>query len=305
MNSSKAFDDVAAYLEGIAYSGNDIDYGEIARIAASPAALFQRIFTFVAEVSISEYVRKRRLTIAGHELANSDSSVLDVAVKYGFQSHAAFTRAFQAHHGVTPTEARLHPAKLSSYLPINFSEMRFIGGKRIMAELKKITYKETEERLMVGMGRETSFQEAGQVWREFFEGGACEIVNDIPAESRCCGDIDANDGIGLMCDFKDKDTFTIVIGDFVRTGTAIPEGLAAQHIPKGFAAHVQIEGNSIPDILSSAYLLITEAIEKTGAELDHEHFYWCEVYTKERYSEPLRRGEKVALDYILPVKAMP
>ena len=58
----------------------------------------------------------------------------------------------------------------------------------------------------------------------------------------------------------------------------------------------------LEDIIPSAYLLITEAIEKTGRQIDFEHFYWCDVYTCERYCEPMRRGEKVILDYILPVK---
>ncbi len=96
--------------------------------------------------------------------------------------------------------------------------------------------------------------------------------------------------------------FTVLIGDFVKIGTIIPDELATKYIPKGITAHIQIEGNCLEDIIPSAYLLITEAIEKTGRQIDFEHFYWCDVYTCERYCEPMRRGEKVILDYILPVK---
>jgi AraC-like DNA-binding protein len=138
MNSSKAFDDVILYLEKTIFDGCEIDYNEISKIAMSPAALFQRIFIFVSGISISDYVRKRRLTLAGHELKNNDISVLDAAMKYGFQSHSSFTRAFKEHHGITPSEAKVKSTKLNDYLPINFSEMRFIGGKRIMAEMKKM-----------------------------------------------------------------------------------------------------------------------------------------------------------------------
>ncbi|MDR2025367.1 MAG: hypothetical protein LBQ71_19480 [Hungatella sp.] len=87
MDSSKTFDDVIMYLEKIISDGCDIDYNEISKITMSPAALFQRIFIFVSGISISDYVRKRRLTIAGHELKNNDISILDIAIKYGFQSH--------------------------------------------------------------------------------------------------------------------------------------------------------------------------------------------------------------------------
>jgi AraC family transcriptional regulator len=301
MNSSKAFDDVILYLEKTIFDGCEIDYNEISKITMSPAALFQRIFIFVSGISISDYVRKRRLTLAGHELKNNDISVLNVAIKYGFQSHSAFTRAFKEHHGITPSEAKLESAKLNDYLPINFSEMRFIGGKRIMAEMKKIIYKKADERLMVGMHRETSFSDAGNAWRDFFQSDAIEKLNML-SDAKCCDDIDANDGIGLMYNFIDNQNFHIIIGDFVQIGTQIPEGLFVKHIPKGLAAHVQIEGNNVADILDSAYLLITEAVEKTGGEIDYENFYWCEVYTHERYCEPLNRGEKVTIDYIMPVK---
>jgi len=152
------------------------------------------------------------------------------------------------------------------------------------------------------MYRETSFSKAGNVWQDFFQSDVIEKLNML-SDVKSCDDIDANDGIGLMYNFIDNQNFNIIIGDFVQTGTEIPEGLFAKHIPKGLTAQVQIEGNNIADILDSAYLLITEAVEKTGEEIDYENFYWCEVYTHERYSVPLNRGEKVIIDYIMPVKA--
>lgn len=301
MNSSKTFDDVIQYLEKTIVDGGEIDYNEISKIAMSPAALFQRIFIFISGVSIADYVRKRKLTMAGLNLKNSDISVLDVAIKYGFQSHSAFSRAFKEHHGITPSEAKLETANLNIFLPINYLEMRFIGGKRIMAEMKKIIYKEAEERLMIGMHTETSFFEAGKVWQAFFEGDTPEKLS-VVSDVKRCDDIDANVGIGMMYDFKDMNHFELVIGDFVHVGTEIPEGLYSKHIPSGLTAHIQIEGNQVPDIVESAYLLITEAVEKTGKQIDHENFYWCEVYTNERYCEPSSRGEKVTIDYIVPIK---
>ncbi len=171
-----------------------------------------------------------------------------------------------------------------------------------MSEMKRIIYKEAPERVMIGMNRETSFKNAGKVWGEFYNGGAFEKLNALPTDARCCDDIDAADGIGLMYGFKNRDDFSIIIGDFFKTDTPVPEGLFSKQIPKGLTARIQIEGNNIADIISSAYLLITEAVEKTGGEIDFKNFYWCEVYTLERYSEPLKRGEKVIIDYIVPVK---
>lgn len=301
MNSSKIFNDVMLYIEKTIFDGCEIDYNEISKIAMSPAALFQRIFIFVAGVSISDYVRKRRLTLAGQELKNSDISVIDAAVKYGFQSHSSFTRAFKEHHSITPSEVKNKTAVLNNYLPINFSEMRFIGGKRIMAEMKKITYKEAPERIMAGFHRETDFYKVSGVWQEYFKSETDQKLKTL-AEFSCCEDIDPCDSIGFMYNFKGTDNFDFIIGDFYKPDTEIPEGLFSKHIPKALTAQIQVEGNNIGDIIASAYLLITEAVEKTGKEIDFDNFYWVEVYTLERYCEPMKRGEKVTIDYIMPIK---
>lgn len=301
MKTSKVFDDVILYLETIILDGSEINYEEISKLAMCPAALFQRIFTFVSGISINDYVRKRRLTLAAYDLKNDNRTVLDVAVKYGFQSHSAFTRAFKDHHGLTPSEAKLFSAKVNNYLPMNFSDMRLIGGKRIMAEMKKITYQNVDERLMVGMQRATSFYDAGKVWQEYFVSDTIDQLSRL-SEVKECDDIDDNEGIGCMFNFSDEMHFTLILGDFVKVGTKIPEGISSKYIPKGITAQIQIEGNNVDDILDSAYFLITEAIEKTDREIDFDNFYWCEVYTCERYCEPIRRGDKVIIDYIVPVK---
>ena len=151
MNNSKVFDDVIRYVEQIIQDGAEVDDAEIARITMIPAALFQRVFVFLSGVSIADYVRKRKLTLAGQTLQSSDSSVLDIAIQFGFQSHSAFTRAFKQHHGITPVQARQSATELKSYPPLEFLDMRFIGGKRIMAQMKQITYKETPERRWSGL----------------------------------------------------------------------------------------------------------------------------------------------------------
>ena len=301
MNYSKTFGKVIKYLEELVVSGDEIDYEEIGRIVVAPVALFQRIFVFISNVTIAEYVRKRRLTQAGLDLKKGNDSVIDIAFKYGFHSHSAFSRAFKEYHGITPSQAKQKNAKLNEYYPMNYLDMRYIGGKRIMAELKKIVYKEFEERLMVGVHNNTSFFEAGNAWKSYFESDKIYYLKSL-SEFTYCEDIDENDGIGMMFNFQDTNTFELILGDFMRVNTPVPHDLYQKHIPSGTVACIQIEGNNIAEIVDSAFLLITEAIEKTDQEIDFEQFYWCEIYTKERYSLPLSRGEKVVIDYILPVK---
>nr|WP_276575923.1 AraC family transcriptional regulator [Oceanirhabdus seepicola] len=99
---------------------NNIDYEEIAKRAYCSTYHFQRMFSFIIGTPLSEYIRRRKLTLAAFELQNSDLKIIDLGMKYGYESPDAFTRAFQRQHGVTPTEARKMGVHLKSYSRISF-----------------------------------------------------------------------------------------------------------------------------------------------------------------------------------------
>lgn len=99
---------------------SSIDYNKAAKIACCSTYHFQRMFSFITDVHLSEYIRRRRLTLAAFELQNSDVRVIDIALKYGYDSPEAFTRAFQNLHGVTPTLARNAGSKLKAYPRMSF-----------------------------------------------------------------------------------------------------------------------------------------------------------------------------------------
>ena len=84
----------------------DIDIAEAARRAVCSPFYFQRLFAIVTGMTVGEYVRKRRLTLAASDLASGNAKVIDVALAYGYDSPDAFTRAFRTMHGVTPQAAR-------------------------------------------------------------------------------------------------------------------------------------------------------------------------------------------------------
>lgn len=80
----------------------DISYEEASKIAGCSLYCFQRIFSYIAGISLSEYVRRRKMTQAAFELQRTNSKVIDVALKYGYSSPTSFNRAFQSIHGITP-----------------------------------------------------------------------------------------------------------------------------------------------------------------------------------------------------------
>ncbi|MEV1289216.1 AraC family transcriptional regulator [Micromonospora sp. NPDC049679] len=97
-----------------------IEVAELARIAVTSEYHFRRLFSALAGVPLSEYIRRRRLTVAGAEVLAGQRTLLDVAVRYGYRSGEAFARAFRAVHGVGPGEARRGGAALQSQPRISF-----------------------------------------------------------------------------------------------------------------------------------------------------------------------------------------
>ena len=83
-----------------------IDYDIVAAHSFSSSYHFQRVFSILCGFTIGEYIRNRRLTLAGKELVGNDTKVIDVALKYGYESPDSFTRAFKQLHGVLPSQAR-------------------------------------------------------------------------------------------------------------------------------------------------------------------------------------------------------
>lgn len=107
-----------AYVED--HLAGEIKQEELARIACCSAYNFNRMFSFLTDISLTEYIRRRKLTLAAIELQNSEIKVIDLALKYGYNSPISFSRAFQALHGVTPTEARCGGVTLKAYPRISF-----------------------------------------------------------------------------------------------------------------------------------------------------------------------------------------
>ncbi|MFH8745759.1 GyrI-like domain-containing protein [Streptomyces rimosus] len=97
-----------------------IEVSQLARIAMTSEYHFRRMFSALAGVSLSEYIRRRRLTVAGAEVLAGERTLLEIAVRYGYGSGEAFARAFRAVHGVGPGEARRTGAALHSQPRMSF-----------------------------------------------------------------------------------------------------------------------------------------------------------------------------------------
>lgn len=98
----------------------EVDYEKAAQIACCSVFHFQRMFTYMAGLPLSEYIRRRRMSLAAVDLQSSNDKIIEIALKYGYSSPTAFNRAFQGVHGIAPSAARKEGMILKSYPPISF-----------------------------------------------------------------------------------------------------------------------------------------------------------------------------------------
>ncbi len=109
---------------------DELDYSQISKIAFCSEYHFKRMFSFLAGISLSEYIRRRRLTLAAIELKNKNLRIIDIAVKYGYISADSFSRAFQNLHGILPSEARKEDAQIKAYPKMTF-QLSIKGGNEM------------------------------------------------------------------------------------------------------------------------------------------------------------------------------
>ncbi|WP_416326052.1 AraC family transcriptional regulator [[Eubacterium] hominis] len=110
---------------------NEISYDKAAQIACCSTYYFQRLFSYVCGISLSEYIRRRRMTQAAFDLQRTNAKVIDVALKYGYTSPTSFNRAFQNVHNITPALARNMGNPLNAFMAIHFSIQ--VTGEKAMS----------------------------------------------------------------------------------------------------------------------------------------------------------------------------
>ncbi len=125
MDSLQQMNCALSYIEE--HLADEIDFREVARLAVCSEYHFSRMFSFLTGVTLSEYIRRRRLTLAAFELQNGDKRVIDVALKYGYSSPDSFARAFHGVHGILPSTVKGNGHQLKAYSRMTF-QLSIRGG---------------------------------------------------------------------------------------------------------------------------------------------------------------------------------
>lgn len=150
---------------------DEIDYEQLGKIACCSSYHYQRMFTYMAGISLSEYIRRRKMSLAAVDLREKDAKIIDVSMKYGYSSPTAFNRAFQTIHGIAPSFTKNEGAMIKSFPPIKFNII--IKGEEGMNY--RIESKEAFRILGISMPLnnevEKNFIEVPKMWQEMIQSG--------------------------------------------------------------------------------------------------------------------------------------
>ena len=162
----------------------EISYDEAARIACCSPYYFHRIFSYVSGVSLSEYIRRRKMTQAAFELQRTDEKVIDIALKYGYSSPTSFNRAFQNVHGITPTAAKAMGCILQAYPSIQF-RIEITGGSAMVYHIaEKQPLHIVGIRIPLACDMEENLRIVPDFWKTTLQGNQfseiCKLSNQEP-----------------------------------------------------------------------------------------------------------------------------
>jgi AraC family transcriptional regulator len=285
---------VIAYIEN--NITGEIDYSIAAEFACCPINQFQRFFSYITEISLSDYIRKRRLSLCAFEIQNSKSKIIDVAVKYGYDSHASFTRAFREFHGISPSKARSKGAVLNVYPRLFFQNQNFETdrGKNKMAVLGHIEFVKLPEVRMIGIKviNGGGKNPVPALWDKCFRENAFHVL-DLTKPI-------VDYWVGWMGEYnQDNGTWTYIAGLMMPFGTPVPEGFDYRDLQQCTIGNGYINGNfANGDVFRHSHELTVDGIIKNGYEPDYSYGWSAEAYAKDLSFD----AEEGTINYFCPCK---
>lgn len=230
MRWTECIGDAIVFIEN--HITEEITVEDIAKEVHLSPFYFQKGFAMLCDFTVSDYIRSRRLALAGIEVAATDAKIIDIAVKYGYDSPDGFTKAFTRFHGSTPTSVRRDGAGIKSFAPVSI-KFTLEGGYSMDYRIV-----EKDAFTVVGLQRTFKYEEAmtevPKLWTEFHkmaDGTAICPMYGINADEAMAGN-----------------EFEYLIADNYDASKEIPDGFVTKVIPKFTWAVFTCKGE-MPDIM--------------------------------------------------------
>lgn len=230
MEWAEAISEAVKYIES--HLTEDITMYDVAEHVNISPFYFHKGFSILCGYSITEYIRNRRMALAGTELITSDITVMELAMKYGYDSPDSFTKAFSRFHGYTPLAVRKNKTMVKSFAPLKLTILLKGGYTMDYRIVKKEAF------TVLCVSKEFSYENAKQeiplYWQEHYSSGKGEYV---------CG------MFGINIDPQmGNEKFEYLIADAYNPAVDIPDGFEVKTIPAFTWAVFPCKG-ALPDSL--------------------------------------------------------
>lgn len=255
---------------------------DIASQANASVYHFQRTFALLTDTTVGEYLRRRRLSLAAQELVDHDVKVIDLALKYGYETPEAFTKAFRRQHGVTPSQIRRTNVKLNSYNRLVIQ----VSLKGVEPMRYKIVERDCFQ--VVGMKKEFSLKneeflsDVPKMWNEFNDAGKEDwLLNFNNGELKAI--------LGVCVDKKNSDDKTMDYWIATEHVGDTSDEILSMEIPDSKWGVFEVHG-AMPDAMQNTWRQIfsewfpSHSYEHAGKP-ELEVYYEGEPYKEDYYSE--------------------
>jgi AraC family transcriptional regulator len=251
------FNAVIDYIEG--NLEEEIDYATLASLACCSEFHFSRMFSSIIGVSLSEYIRRRRLTKAAFEIQAGNSKIIDIALKYGYESPDAFTRAFRLLHGVTPIAAKEGGVKLKAYPRLSL-QLTIRGDIEMEYRIENIDFEVRFAGKCFKVKTSSAFRKIPEILRQAKKDGYQQKLIDMSWEKPACK-LESLAGVcGKEASIMDEE-FDYFYG--VRYDGKIPEGMEELIIPPALYA-------VFPNVVDAWKRLYSEWVPTSGYDLANQ-----------------------------------
>ncbi|WP_024295559.1 AraC family transcriptional regulator [Lacrimispora indolis] len=259
MNTLAQFNDVMAYIERNLM--HDMEPGQISRISGCSEYHFRRMFSFLAGMPLGEYIRRRRLSVAGLMLQTESVKVIDLALQLGYESPEAFSKAFQVMHGVPPSQAKKENTELKVLPPMTF-QLTITGGMEMNYRVI-----EKEEFHIVGFKKRITMQFKGI--NPQMDSLVQKLTPQVIEELKGLCDVEPKGILSVSADFNERTTEGSQLDQYigVATSKAVSNGYDILDVPASNWAVFKAAG-TFPDAIQDTWAKIySEWFPASGYEL--------------------------------------
>ena len=261
----------------------EIDYEIVAKEASCSSFYLQRIFSILCGMTLGDYIRNRRLTLAGNELSAADDKVIDIALKYGYESPESFTRAFSRFHGVTPSKAKKDGSKLKSFSRLSVKITLSGGNIMDYKIIEKNAFDIIEKVEAHTVENSENAKSIPDFWMRSHNDGTVKTLLDTTTDRTyifgvCYGNLPEN-----------AKTFDYSIAAKCDNNTVVPEGFRKNTIPARTWAVFECKG-AMPNAMQDMWhKIISEFFPTSGYQPTYDMD--IEAYTDGHMGSPDYRSE--------------